>query len=557
MSSVAVQSNVIPSGTSDGSSRSTQAPAWFKIFDGPEDDAGVRPYGVKVVLVEDKKKNKLPGGWEAKKPGTNAWRGFTVQQKEDAYNHAEVSMTTCPIDGRPVPIGVTQVQTLVNYLMKCHQGEFERLAREAGGHIRTLYVYPDCYSVTRRFINHRFPDMSFETKSQLDMALKTGTPLFPETDCHHGEKCRGIKGGCGFNHPGAGWCDWEKSPTKRCYNKFCGKNHGRGRMKFITRLNNSSSGEEGKSKVVKKKPQTKDDEVKPKSSNPFEGLVDEEEEDVEEDVKEVVEEVQTPEQEEEHRGAADEEGFVTPKKRGSKKPPTAPVKRKSSNSHSNMKSASKRLFEGEDEVQENLPVECVVLKPEDLGMTESGPSKKTSKKTFKKAAQKVPGSGEFPQLSESEVQDQDQESPTWEERIAETRVSDAEALRLAKEKKIEEQTMKLEEERQKLEEAKQKLEEKKRALQEIEDEKKRVQEEMEEQERLLEEEKARKEQEAIEEEEERKRKIQERLDAGVEGLVVIPPKKERELKEAPPKKSSKKAKKQGKNKGEKVFLHFG
>ena len=548
MSSVAIQSNVIPSGTSTGSSRSTQAPAWFKIFDGPEDDAGVRPYGVKVVLVEDKKKNKLLGGWEAKKPGTNAWRGFTVQQKEDAYNHAEVSMTTCPIDGRPVPLGVTQVQTLVNYLRNIHRGEFERLVREAGGHIRTLYVYPDCYSVTRRFINHRFPDMSFETKSQLDMALKTGTPLFPETDCHHGEKCRGIKGGCGFNHPGAGWCNWEKSPTKRCYNKFCGKNHGRGRMKFITK---SSSGGETKPKVVKKKkPEPKNDELKPKSSNPFEGLVDEEEEVVEEVVEQVVEQVQTPEQEEEHRGAADEEGFVTPKKRGSKKPPTAPVKGKNTKSRSNLKSSSKRLFEGEDEVQENLPVECVVLKPEDLGMTESGPSKKTSKKISKKAAQKVPGSGEFPQLSESV----DQESPTWEERIAETRVSDAEARRLAKEKKIEEQTMKLEEERQKLEEAKQKLEEKKRALQEIEEEKKRVQEEMEEQERLLEEEQARKEQEVIEQEEERKKRIQDRLDAGVEGLVVITPKKQRELDEAPPKKGSKKAKKKGK--GEKVVLHW-
>ena len=116
MSSVAVQSNVIPSGTSasvDGSSRSTSAPApleWFKIFDGPGKNAGVRPNGVKVVLSKEGK-DKVPGGWEAKKPGTQGWRGFTEDEKDKAYNHAGVSMTTCPIDGRPVPIGVAQVQT--------------------------------------------------------------------------------------------------------------------------------------------------------------------------------------------------------------------------------------------------------------------------------------------------------------------------------------------------------------------------------------------------------------------------------------------------------------
>ena len=80
---------------------------------------------------------------------------------------------------------------------------------------------------------------------------------------------------------------------------------------------------------------------------------------------------------------------------------------------------------------------------------------------------------------------------------------------------------------------------------------------MEEQERLLKEEEERKEQEAVEKEEERKREIQDRLDAGVEGLVVVTPKKERDLDEGPPKKGSKKAKKQGKNKGKEVILHFG
>ena len=563
MSSTAEQSNVIPSGTSasvDGSSRSTSAPVpieWFKIFDGPGENAGVRPYGVKVVLSKEGK-DKVPGGWEAKKPGTQGWRGFTSEQKEEAYNHADISMSKCPIDGRPVPIGVEQVQTLVNYLRNIHPGEFQRLVREAEGRIRTLYVYPDCYSVSRRFINHRFPDISFETKSQLDMALKTGTPLFPETDCHHGNKCRGLKGGCGFNHPDAGWCEWEKSSTKRCHSKFCAKNHGRGRMKFIT---NSSSGGE-------KSPKSKDEHVKseskPMSSNPFQALIDEEQVEVKDGEEEPLidtarkvvglernveldAEFDRKEKEKGNdRAAADEEGFVTPKKRGSKKTPNAPVKRKNSKTFSsNFKSSSKKLFEEEND--EPKEVECVVLKPEDLGMTEQ----ESSKKSFKKAAQEEPSSDQFPQLSESEVQ----EPTSWKGKIAETKVKDAEAHRRAEEKKIEEQTIKLEEEKQKLEEAKQKLDEKKRALQEIEDEKKRVQEEMEEHERLLKEEEERKEQETVEKEEERKRKIQERLDAGVEGLEIITPKKERDLDEGPPKKGSKKAKKQGKNKG--TIVHWG
>jgi hypothetical protein len=503
MSSIAEQSNVIPSGTSasvDGSSRSTSAPApleWFKIFDGPEENAGVRPYGVKVVL--SKGKDKVPGGWEARKSGTQGWRGFTSEQKEEAYNHAEISMSKCPIDGRPVPIGVEQVQTLVNYLMKIHPGEFQRLVREAGGHIRTLYVYPDCYSVTRRFINHRFPGTSFETKSQLDMALKIGKALINA------------------------------------------KNHSHGK-KFISK---SSDGE--------KSPKSKDEDVKskskPLSSNPFQALIDEEQVELKGKEQAQVKDDKLLFEEQQDKDTVDEDGFVTPKKRVSKKHPNIPVKRKNFKAYpSNMKSSSKKLFEEKD--GESKEIECVVLKPEDLGMIESESSKK---KTSKKAAREESRSDQFPQLSESKAQN----PSTWKGKIAETKVKDAEAHRLAEEKKIEEQTIKLEEEKQKLEEAKQMLEEKKLALQEVEDEKQRVQKEMEEHERLLKEEEARKEQEAVEKEEERKIKIQERLDAGVEGLEIIIPKKERDLGEGPPKKGSKKAKKQGKNKGKEVILHLG
>lgn len=500
MSSTAEQSNVIPSGTSasvDGSSRSTSAPAtleWFKIFDGPGENAGVRPYGVKVVLSKEGK-DKVPGGWEARKSGTQGWRGFTSEQKEEAYNHAEISMSKCPIDGRPVPIGVEQVQTLVNYLMKIHPGEFQRLVREAGGHIRTLYVYPDCYSVTRRFINHRFPGTSFETKSQLDMALKSGKALIN------------------------------------------GKNHSHGK-KFISK---SSDGE--------KSPKSKDEGVKTKSKylNPFQALIDNDEIVPTKGEGPQVEDVKPLVKQQQDKGSEDEDGFVTPKKRVSKKHPNTPVKRKNFKTYpSNLKGSSKKLFED----GESKEIECVVLKPEDLGMIESESSKK---KTSKKAAQEESRSDQFPKLSESKVQN----PSTWKGKIAETKVKDAEAHRRAEEKKIEEQTIRLEEEKQKLEEAKQMLEEKKLALQEVEDEKQRVQKEMEEQERLLKEEEERKEQEAVEKEEERKRKIQERLDAGVEGLEIITPKKERDLDEGPPKKGSKKVKKQGKSKGDKVIMHFG
>ena len=171
--------DVIPSesASASGSRCSTQKTPkqWSRYYDGPGENAGVLPEGVSFF---PKKKN-YSGGWEARLNGTQAWRGFPT--KREAYEYAGVNMTKCPIDGRDIPFGFSQIRVLINYLKNKHPGEFERLKRQSKGHIRNIYVYPDCYSVNRRFIHNKFPGVSFETKSELDNCLKFGSFLPTES----------------------------------------------------------------------------------------------------------------------------------------------------------------------------------------------------------------------------------------------------------------------------------------------------------------------------------------------------------------------------------------
>lgn len=171
--------DVIPSesASASGSRCSTQKTPkqWSRHYDGPGENAGVLPEGVNFF---PKTKNSS-GGWEARLNGTLAWRGFP--SKREAYEYAGVNMTKCPIDGRDIPFGLIQIRVLINYLKNKHPGEFERLKRQSKGHIRNIYVYPDCYSVYRRFIHNKFPGVSFETKSELDNCLKFGRFLHTES----------------------------------------------------------------------------------------------------------------------------------------------------------------------------------------------------------------------------------------------------------------------------------------------------------------------------------------------------------------------------------------
>lgn len=260
--------DVIPSesASASGSRCSTQKTPkqWSRYYDGPGENAGVLPEGVNFF---PKTKNSS-GGWEARLSGTQAWRGFPT--KIEAYEYAGVNMTKCPIDGRDIPFGLSQIRVLINYLKNKHPGEFERLKRQSKGHIRNIYVYPDCYSVNRRFIHNKFPGVSFETKSELDNCLKFGSSLHPEIECRNGDNCHGFSSGaCGYNHPSASWCNFEKSHTKRCKNGQCKFDHGRGRMKFI--VNNFS---ESEPTTPKKKVQVKIPNAPKKLNNSFEALLD-------------------------------------------------------------------------------------------------------------------------------------------------------------------------------------------------------------------------------------------------------------------------------------------
>jgi hypothetical protein len=520
MSCVSEQSTVIPSGAASqgDSSRSTQNTSvpWYKYLEGPGDLAGVRPSGVKLVQRDGK-----VVGWEAKQPGKQAWRGFSKEEKDQAYQHAEISLTTCPIDGRSIPYGVDQIQTLVNYLRIEHSGEFERLKRNSsGGKITELYVYPDCYSTTRRFINHRFTGISFETKEELDLALKNGYQMFPEFDCRFGNACHGIAGGCDYNHPGVGWCMHEKGPKSRCHSKFCKFNHGRGRVKFaITNKENSATKPVKQVKAVKSAQKDKPSVSKP--TNMFEGLISDDEEEVEAPKVEEVEapkvkEVEAPKVEEVEAPKDEDDGFRTPGRKRVQKTPPAP-KKAAFQKKVGKQNVSKQLFPADS--QADMEVVCTVLTPEDVKMPVHPKGK--GKKPFNKAPGTPIHTKDFPNLSENS--DASNQTPSWKEKIEETKALDAEKERQIQQRKIEEHREKLRREQELLE-----------------------------QERLLAEKQLLEEREAIQAEEEKKQQLQAKLDEGVAGLTRIVPKKERDVDEPIQKKGSKKAKKKGT-----VLLSFG
>ena len=210
---------------------------WYRIYDGPEDDAGVLP--TRVIFYPCQKGSRLQHeGWDVRQKNGH-FSGF--YSKEEAYDFVGANMRRCPIDGRMVPQG--DFKALFYYLEDRHPKELTRLKeRNTGGRVTTIFVYDDCYDTQRRWMNRIIPGKSFASKEELDSALKDCNPLYPlypEFSCHH-LNCRGKgSGGCAFNHHDQKWCQYEKSPEDRCPNSKCPYNHGRGRVKHVIACNSS------------------------------------------------------------------------------------------------------------------------------------------------------------------------------------------------------------------------------------------------------------------------------------------------------------------------------
>jgi hypothetical protein len=148
-------------------SRTKSLTPWFYNFDGQGESAGVLPTGVKLFPDQKGSKSSSYASWEASNRGYPP-RGFGT--KEEAYHHVGAKMVHCPLDGRMVPEG--DIGALCRYLAGTHPGEWARLKRDSNGRVRSLYVYTDCYSITRRFKHDSVPGHSFTTKEDMDWALR-------------------------------------------------------------------------------------------------------------------------------------------------------------------------------------------------------------------------------------------------------------------------------------------------------------------------------------------------------------------------------------------------
>ena len=208
---------------------STNSPTpWFFTFESQKENAGVIPSGMKFFPKGPK---SSCDGWEVLIDGT--WRGFP--SKEDAYTAVGIKKVKCPLSNHMVPEG--DVGAICRYLARYHPDEWTRLKGICNGRVKTLYVYTDCYSPTRRYKHDKLPGVSFATKSDLDKALgrttKGKVPIettSPEKPCRNGNGCRGKDGGCGFNHEGQKMCRHEKS-SSGCTNLRCSFNHNEDHIK--------------------------------------------------------------------------------------------------------------------------------------------------------------------------------------------------------------------------------------------------------------------------------------------------------------------------------------
>jgi hypothetical protein len=169
-SSVNRKSPAGASGSSaEGASRTKSPAPWWFNFDGPGADAGVIPSGVKFFPAQNGSKKSSHDSWEAQpRDRQGPARGFAI--KNEAYQYAGARMVRCPINGRWVPEGDTGA--LCRYLASTHPGEWERLKKASGGRVKTLFVYIECYSISRRYKHNSVPGHSFATIDDMNWALR-------------------------------------------------------------------------------------------------------------------------------------------------------------------------------------------------------------------------------------------------------------------------------------------------------------------------------------------------------------------------------------------------
>ena len=226
MSCIIKSSDVIPSSTDATHGTAGRISTLGSTFFSSEERTQLLPYNIRRYTSKGK------GGVVSQHFEAN---GRAFVDFDDAVKYASSNFLTCPLSGIQVPYGKENTSVLCRYLKAEYPAVFNELKTLSGGRINSIFIYPDCYSVTRRFINHKFPNRSFSSKSELDASLKLGHPinLYPEIECKYGDKCHGFEGGCGFNHPSARNCPDDISDATRCRKTYCADNHGRGRVKWL------------------------------------------------------------------------------------------------------------------------------------------------------------------------------------------------------------------------------------------------------------------------------------------------------------------------------------
>merc|ERR1712166_809350 len=136
----------------------------------------------------------LRNGFSVKEKG----RVFECATLEQAISRLGVNMVLCPEKtGILVPEG--DIKILNKHLKENLPTLYKKLQKEknVSGDIASIYIYPDGYFTSRRFISKdHCPNESFATKEELIKKLKRVNPSAPsqmhkQKECPHGKECHG------------------------------------------------------------------------------------------------------------------------------------------------------------------------------------------------------------------------------------------------------------------------------------------------------------------------------------------------------------------------------
>lgn len=148
-------------------------------------------------------------------------RILSVPRFSQALEKSGRSMV-CDETGSMVPEGDV-------YALNDHLDEYPEIKERIGKEGKGVYIYYGRYYGCRQFVNEKLPNRVFSSLSELNRALPKDIPRSPEKMCKNGDDCRGIDGGCFYNHNKKPLCKNDSS----CKNLRCGDNHSQGRVKFV------------------------------------------------------------------------------------------------------------------------------------------------------------------------------------------------------------------------------------------------------------------------------------------------------------------------------------